>query len=325
MFFHCRTETYMMKQKRYYGIRFERNIRKMLALAASAALALSLFAMPAMAEETGTGSITLTLEYKDEKDVLHPMKDGEVSLYTVASVKKEGGGLRYDLRGGVFADVDNAAVQAIPNMTQEEMNGETMKHTLADILATNYLTAREHQTASISNGTVSFSGMDSGLYLVVNSGQSSDKLTFIPFLMSLPDEKGNYELAANPKPGVEKPETPIPSEPSTKESAPPESTVPESTPPSPGGGNHNPGGGGGRTPRRNNPPSETTPPTDSTVLGAVRDNANDVLGAIRNPQQVLGAVRTGDPSAIFICGEILVLASAMLIGWVYAFKKLRRR
>ena len=316
----------MMKQKRYYGIRFERNIRKMLALAASAALALSLFAMPAMAEETGTGSITLTLEYKDEKDVLHPMKDGEVSLYTVASVKKEGGGLRYDLRGGVFADVDNAAVQAIPNMTQEEMNGETMKHTLADILATNHLTAREHQTASISNGTVSFSGLDSGLYLVVNSAQSSDKLTFIPFLMSLPDDEGHYALTASPKPGVSKPasdEPPTPSEPSTKESVPPESSVPETTSPPRGGGGGG-GGGGGRTPRKSNPPAPETP-QEQTVLGAVRENANEVLGAIRNPQQVLGAVRTGDPSAIFVCGEILVLASAMLMGWIYAFKKLKRR
>lgn len=311
----------MMKQKRYYGMRFERNIRKMLTLAVSAALALTLCAPPAMAETAG--SISLTLEYKDEKDVMHPMTDGEVSLYTVASVKESSDGLHYDLSGGVFADVDNPDVKAVPTLTQAEMDQETTKHVLADTLAANYLTGREHLTAAISNGSVSFSGLKPGLYLVVNSGQSSDKLTFIPFLMSLPDEKGNYELAASPKPGVEKPETPIPSEPETKESVPPESSVPETTSPPRGGGGGG-GGGGGRTPRKSNPPAPETP-QEQTVLGAVRENANEVLGAIRNPQQVLGAIRTGDPSAIFVCGEILVLASAMLMGWIYAFKKLKRR
>lgn len=296
----------MMKQKRYYGMRFERNIRKMLTLAVSAALALTLCTPPAMAETAG--SISLTLEYKDEKDVMHPMMDGEVSLYTVASVKEASDGLHYDLSGGVFADVDNPDVKAVPTLTQAEMDQETTKHVLADTLAANYLTGREHLTAAISNGSVSFSGLKPGLYLVVNSGQSSDKLTFIPFLLSLPDEKGNYELAASPKPGVKMP----------VDSPPPEEST---TPPRGGGGG---GGGGGRTPRKSNPPAPETP-QEQTVLGAVRENANEVLGAIRNPQQVLGAVRTGDPSAIFVCGEILVLASAMLMGWIYALKKLKRR
>ena len=74
----------MMKQKKVYGIRIRRTVRVMLAAAVSAAMMFAVSAFPAMAEgpDDGPGSITLVLDYKDQNDAVHQMKDGEVSLYT---------------------------------------------------------------------------------------------------------------------------------------------------------------------------------------------------------------------------------------------------
>ena len=328
-----------------------RVLRNMLPAAAVFVLALILGAVPAKADtaEPGPGSITLELEYKDDSDVVHPMQDGEVSLYTAAVVTEASGALQYDLSGGVFADVNDAQVQEIPELTQEQMDQESRLHTLADKLVQDYLEGRECRTAAVADGAVYFDGLHPGLYLVVNSRAASDGVTFSPFLMTLPDEKGSLQMVAKPKPGMVPPET-VPEEP-TKESPPeeppkestleeptkepaPEEPTKESAPtepatgPSGGGGSGGGGRSGGGTysrPATQEDPVYMEESRESTVLGAVRDNADQVLGAIRNPQQVLGAVRTGDPSAIFICGEILVLAAALLMGWFYAWRKLIKR
>ena len=82
----------------------------------------------------------------------------------------------------------------------------------------------------------------------------------------------------------------------------------------------NPGGGnppGDRTPPPPTNPPATPPetPPDQRVLGAVRE----VLGAVRNPGQVLGAVRTGDRSAMLLCGAIAALAAMFLAFWAAFF------
>ena len=48
-------------------------------------------------------------------------------------------------------------------------------------------------------------------------------------------------------------------------------------------------------------------------------------GAVRNPGQVLGAVRTGDRSAMLLCGAIAALAAMFLAFWAAFFKKLRSK
>ena len=87
----------------------------------------------------------------------------------------------------------------------------------------------------------------------------------------------------------------------------------------PGGGGNGPGGGG-RRPRRetSNPP--TVPTTPGEVLGATRDVGRGVLGAVRDPQ-VLGAVRTGDTSAMVSWAAILVLAISGIAGWVSIYRR----
>ncbi|MBP3205306.1 MAG: hypothetical protein J6M66_07775 [Lachnospiraceae bacterium] len=317
-------EIIMMKRKKEFGLR--KTVRKMLSAAAAAALVLAMGVTPALAEpaDPGPGSIKLTLEYKDENNQVQPMKDGEIALYTVATVTGEEGSRRYNLSGGQFADVTDPDVQEIPNLTQEQMNDDVRMHNLSDKIAKNYLEGRTPRTTVIQNGSASITGLYPGLYLIVNSKAATDLVTFTPFLITLPDEENQYQLEARPKPGVvkEEPDNPNPPVPGTTESV-PETTEPVPGTTEPSRSNGGGGGGGGRTPRRE-PPAQTTPETEPSVLGAIRDNGEQVLGAIRNPGQVLGAVRTGDPSAIFICGEILVLASAMLMGWICVFRKFRR-
>ena len=101
-------------------------------------------------------------------------------------------------------------------------------------------------------------------------------------------------------------------------------------PPTNGGGGGPTSGGGGRRSRpetSNNPP--TTPTTPGEVLGATRDAAEDagrgVLGAVRNPQgQVLGAVRTGDSSAMVTWAVILMLAASGIVGWFNMYQRRKR-
>jgi pilin isopeptide linkage protein len=99
-----------------------------------------------------------------------------------------------------------------------------------------------------------------------------------------------------------------------------------STTPSGGGGTPSGGGGG----RRSRPETSNNPPTTpGEVLGATRDAAEDagrgVLGAVRNPQgQVLGAVRTGDSSAMVTWAVILMLAASGIVGWFNVYQRRKR-
>jgi pilin isopeptide linkage protein len=87
-----------------------------------------------------------------------------------------------------------------------------------------------------------------------------------------------------------------------------------------GGGGNGPGGGG----RRSRPETSNPPTTPGEVLGATRDAAEDtgrgVLGAVRNPQ-VLGAVRTGDTSAMVTWAVILMLAASGIVGWFNVYRR----
>ena len=327
-------------------IHMGRRIRRLAAGLSGVALAVLLGVSPVMAEvqqidpERTDGSISLTIQYKDDKGKAYPIQDGAgISVYPVAAVKVYNG-YRFDLSQGVFADrsafseEDRKAVEVIPELTQEEWDKAT-NHNLADILA-KYTEGRKGLDASTSAGTAAVSGLCPGLYLVTLSRRAEDDATFRPFLISLPDAEGNYQVKGEPKTDIVPPETTVPSSetpPSTETPPPSTETPPPSTENPPPDNPHNPPDHDrpdrdrppGTTGYRETPPTpETTPPPESGVLGAVRDNGQQVLGAIRNPGQVLGAVRTGDPSAIFICGELLVLSSLMLTGWIALYRRIRR-
>ena len=81
---------------------------------------------------------------------------------------------------------------------------------MAEKLAGRINTLEALDTRQNTDGTVSFTELVSGLYLVLQTTDSWNGYTFTPFLVSMPDEDGNYELKGKPKPGILSP-TPTPS------------------------------------------------------------------------------------------------------------------
>lgn len=169
----------------------------------SAAIGLMSGAVPAFAithiqVDKKDCSIELDLKYKDADSVEHRMADGKVSIYQVATVKIDNGYV-FDLTGGVFADVTDAQVQSIPSMDTaklEAANPELSEKLSAAVKASS---KKALQAADVANGTVRFTGLTPGLYLIEQTVKSSDHAEFNPFLMSIPDAGNSYDVKAAPK------------------------------------------------------------------------------------------------------------------------------
>lgn len=151
-------------------------------------------------------SIELTMKYKDPKGKEQPMKGGTLSIYTVASVLLDDADQSFDITGGKFAD--QSIVADIPSMTSEDLAANNSK--IASALAKVASSVSPDKTASIGSGKASFKGLKPGLYLVVQTKKSDKKATINPFLISIPDAEGNFNLTAQPKAGATAPppETP---------------------------------------------------------------------------------------------------------------------
>lgn len=161
------------------------------------------------------GSISLNMEYKEDGQK-KSMQGGSVSLYTVASVKVEDG-YQFDVSAGKFAGI--AAADEIPGMTSEDL--DQGNEDLADRLAAAVESSdgiTEDITVQIENGKASFMGLKPGLYLIIQSKAADNGLTINPFLISIPDAKGSYQIVADPKTSLPTttPDQPKPSKPAQK-------------------------------------------------------------------------------------------------------------
>lgn len=141
-------------------------------------------------------SISLILAYKDNGKSKE-LKGGEISLYTVASVKVEDG-YKFDVTTGKFADVEGVA--EIPSMTSGELSKANFD--LAKKLETPAAKAKADSTKEIAGGKVSFTGLKPGLYLIVQTKLSEGDRKVNSFLVSIPDEEGSYHIDGEPKAGV---------------------------------------------------------------------------------------------------------------------------
>ena len=141
-------------------------------------------------------SITLTLEYKDNGKPIE-MKGGELSLYTVASVKEENG-YHFDVTTGKFADAEG--VSEIPSMTSEQLSKANFD--LAQKLEGPAAKVKADRSEAITDGKVSFTGLRPGLYLIMQTKLSEGDRKVNSFLISIPDEEGSFEITGEPKPGV---------------------------------------------------------------------------------------------------------------------------
>ena len=145
-------------------------------------------------------SITLTLEYKDNGESKE-LQGGELSLYTVASVKVENG-YHFDVTNGKFADEEG--VSGISSMTSKELSKVNFE--LAQKLEKQAAKAEADRCEKIAGGEVSFTGLKPGLYLIVQTRLSEGERKVNSFLISVPDEEGNFRITGAPKPGVFTPE-----------------------------------------------------------------------------------------------------------------------
>ena len=147
-------------------------------------------------------SIDLTLTYKDAKNKEQKMNGGSLGIYTVATVKIENGADQsFDITDGKFSD--QSAVAVIPTMSSEELTASNSK--IASALAKKAASLKADKTASIASGKASFDGLKPGLYLVMQEKKSEKDVTINPFLISIPNAEGNFNLEASPKVGVNVP------------------------------------------------------------------------------------------------------------------------
>ncbi len=162
-------------------------------------------------------SITLLLEYMEGEET-KTLVGGSIALYTLATVKVDNGYV-FDVAGGKFADVED--VQGIPSMDSAALN--EVNATLARSLEAMAGEREADATVAIENGQVTFSNLTPGLYLLIQPVLSEGEKKMNPFILSIPDANGDYEVTAKPKPGVYIP----PTEPETPPETTPEQEIPQ--------------------------------------------------------------------------------------------------
>ncbi len=177
-----------------------RGLALLLALVLACGMALSAYAADnASLDFTQNGSIELTLADSDGNAV----SGGSVTLYQVATLYLDDGNMAYSYTDafsgcGVTLDVEDTS----------------LAETLADYAASKGVSGT---TLSIgSSGTVSFGGLDLGLYLVVQTTESDNYETISPFVVTVPLEEDGvwvYDVDASPKVGAVTPTEPEPDEP----------------------------------------------------------------------------------------------------------------
>ena len=151
-------------------------------------------------------SIDLSLSYqKDGKTVA--LSGGSLALYTVAAVREENGYV-FDVAAGKFASVEG--VSKIPSMNSAELDKNNADLANAMAAAATSGNIKADAEGEIRSGKVSFQNLKAGLYLIMQQKASDGNRRINPFLISIPDEKGKYNLSAAPKNGIDIPATPTP-------------------------------------------------------------------------------------------------------------------
>ena len=137
-------------------------------------------------------TIRLDLKYKDASDTEQQMADGEtIELYQVAEVEIRDG-YRFKLTE-TFSKVADA--ENIPSMSGEELGDPALAEKLSN--AADNIDAG--QTVQSRNGSAAFGSLHPGLYLIRHIPETVQDVTFNPFLISIPDQDGKYEVSADPK------------------------------------------------------------------------------------------------------------------------------
>ena len=147
------------------------------------------------------GSITFTMSYSVQGGKNVKMNGGELQLYTVAYADSGNTGYFFNTKDGHFAG--SAEAKSIEKMDTKQLAEKNAE--LARKLAEKAKKVNADQTAAIQDGKAEFSGLRSGLYLIVMPKADKTGASITPFLISVPDKDGNYAITAKPKPEIKAP------------------------------------------------------------------------------------------------------------------------
>ena len=256
--------------------------------------ALSAPAASANIDLNRTGTIDITL-YDHQNDV--PLRGGQLTVYKVADAARTNG----DLRFVYTADFAGCGIAL----------GDLTDSTLASRLEAKLPVNAQGTTRSVSEeGTVSFTKLPLGLYLVVQTEASKGYEAVNSFLVSLPmaDESGwLYTVDATPKVGAATPDM-TPEEPDTPTPTPPNEPDKPTEPGEPDTPD---------MPENPNGPSQPVPP--GTPENPAEPGNPDTPALPGNPD---GAVlpQSGQlnwPVPVLACSGMLLFA----VGWVLTRKE----
>ena len=148
------------------------------------------------------GSITLNMDYTED-GTRRAMTGGTLSLYQVAPVIIENG-YHFDPSEGTFANVDVQGLDEIYDISSKKLEDANpdLAAGLAKAAADPMNGIAADMRADIAEGKVSFTGLKPGLYLIVQTKAADNGLTINPFLISIPNANGEYEITADPKPSI---------------------------------------------------------------------------------------------------------------------------
>ena len=201
MFWSKRENRQNETQSRFQGL------RKVLPFVAAALIGGSM-ATTALAAEAPDlsrtdGTIKLDLNYRehDAAGTAKVLQDGTATLYKVAGFSDAG---TFDVSQGVFADLAGSVTELADLASY---TGDISVDSLNELAATLNASAKdkegtERALTSEDNGSASFEGLSTGLYLVTFTPGES-QVTFNPFLVSVPyhdEDTGAYTFEVDAKP-----------------------------------------------------------------------------------------------------------------------------
>lgn len=158
-----------------------------LALALLCALSLTAYAHE-VPDESRTGSITVTLAYDGEA-----VTGGILTAYQVGEIVEDDGNYSFG-KTAAMADFDGS---------YDDLDSESLAAAVAAFVEKNGISA--YATKSNTNGTVTFSDLELGLYLIVQTEACDGYDAISPFLVSVPayeDGAYVYDVDASPKMGT---------------------------------------------------------------------------------------------------------------------------
>lgn len=132
------------------------------------------------------GSITVTFLDADK----NPVSGGNVEIFRIAEVETNGNGAFQ------YVYTDN-----FRNQTEDlsKIGDQSFDRILAQKLSAD-LAGKDGMKAAInSEGTVNFTDIEMGLYLIVQTKAADGYEPISPFLISVPDENGSFMVSAAPK------------------------------------------------------------------------------------------------------------------------------